>query len=103
MLGSDLSRRRSAGSEQCRSEWRTSFCVPMSAKSLEKLVCASSCSVRSARAIMLVAELWIGTALLKEDRHHLKGILCQGLSVRKGRGGRSRTSKHDVRISGTGG
>ena len=58
----------------------------------------SRCEEEGTRAVMIFAELRICTALLKKDRHHMEGILLRDFSVRKGRGGRIRTSKHDVRI-----
>ena len=43
------------------------------------------CEQQGARAIVLTAELWVGTAHLEEDGHNLEGVLGQAAEGAAGR------------------
>ena len=87
MSGSDMRWWRCTCSKQ---GWQVSaahvFLCANVRKELSKarLCIQSRCEEEGTRAIMIFAELRIRTALLQEDRHHMEGILCEGLLIAKG-------------------
>ena len=82
MPGSDLRRwRRACGKQGGQVSTSHVFLCANVRKELSKasLCLQSRREEESARAVMIVAELRVCAALLKEDRHHMEGILGEGL------------------------
>ena len=85
--GSDLRRwRRACGKQGGQVSTSHVFLCANVRKELSKasLCLQSRREEESARAVMIVAELRVCAALLKKDRHHMEGILGEGLLRAKG-------------------